>query len=254
MGAFRRRAHEVSEDAGLREDQLGQVADSWAAGGSNAGVRSLQPRVIRIMIARAKPQIQNKGRTFVLRAMLRRSCCFAAASLFLLPSVFWGQDARNVPPLQALTAQEKEKQAFKTFALRQFVEVDSKTTNGAAAVLRVFVPAGEGAAPHVHSREDEVFEVVRGHYRFRHGEHEVDAPVGTIVFMPRGIPHLYRNIANEPGEHVLTLIPGGLENMFREVSSSNLELPRDIDKYAEIALKYGVTLLPPTALQLSSGP
>lgn len=189
----------------------------------------------------------------MFEASLRRNYFLIAASLFILPTVSLGQDKQNAHQRQAYSSQEKEKQAFKMLALRHFVEVDSKNTNGAVAVLRVFVPAGEGAAPHLHSREDEVFEVVRGHYRFRHGEHEVDAPAGTIVFMPRGIPHTFRNVGNEPGEHVLTVIPGGLENMFREISANNLDLPRDIDKYAKIALKYGITLLPPTALPLSSG-
>lgn len=189
----------------------------------------------------------------MFRTALWRGSFLVAASLFMLPTLSLGQDKQNVHQRKALSSQEKEKQAIKMLALRHFVEVDSKETNGVVAVLRVFVPAGEGAAPHLHSREDEVFEVVRGHYRFRHGDHEVDAPPGAIVFMPRGIPHTFRNVGNEPGEHILTVIPGGLENMFREISAANLELPRDIDKYAKIALKYGITLLPPTALPLSSG-
>lgn len=189
----------------------------------------------------------------MLKVSLRMINFVIAASLLILPTVSLGQDKQNVHQIHAHASQDKEKQAFKMLALRHFVEVDSKNTNGVVAVLRVFVPAGEGAAPHIHSREDEVFEVVRGHYKFRHGDHEVDAPVGTIVFMPRGIPHTFRNVSNEPGEHVLTIIPGGLENMFREISINNLELPRDIDKYAKLALKYGITLLPPTALPLSGG-
>jgi mannose-6-phosphate isomerase-like protein (cupin superfamily) len=152
---------------------------------------------------------------------------------------------------QVLTPEEKERQAFQMLALRMFVEVDSDDTNGAVAVVRVFVPPGAGAAPHVHSREDEVFEVVRGHYRFRHGDQEVDAPVGTILFLPRGIPHTFRNVSDEPGEHTVTLVPGGLEKMFRETSTNNIQLPRDAAKNEAIALKYGVTLLPPSSLPLS---
>lgn len=184
---------------------------------------------------------------------LRRIHVLIVASLLISPTVSLGQDKQNVRQLNAHSSQDKEKQAFKTFALRHFVEVDSKDTNGVVSVLRVFVPAGAGAAPHLHSQRDQVFEVVRGHYRFRNGEREVDAPAGTIVFMPRGIPYTYRNVGNEPGEHILTNIPGGLENMFREISTNNLELPRDIEKYATIARKYGITLLPPTALPLSGG-
>ena len=51
------------------------------------------------------------------------------------------------------------------------------------------------------------------------------------MFMPRGIPHVFRNLSDEPGEHVLTLIPGGLEKLFREVSAAQIQLPRDKAKY-----------------------
>jgi quercetin dioxygenase-like cupin family protein len=152
---------------------------------------------------------------------------------------------------QPLSTAQKQQEAFEFLDLRMFVEVDSDDTKGEIAVLRVFVPPGAGAAPHVHSREDEIHTVVRGHYRYRHGDEEVDAPPGTTIFMPRGIPHTFRNIGDEPGEHELTLVPGGLEKAFREVSAARLQMPRDKAKYDEISAKYGVRNLPPDSLPLS---
>jgi quercetin dioxygenase-like cupin family protein len=147
---------------------------------------------------------------------------------------------------------QKEQQAFTFLALKMFVEADSDDTKGSAAVVRVFVPPGAGAAPHVHSREDEIFTVVRGHYRFRHGDEEFDAPAGTAIFMPRGIPHTFRNVGDEPGEHVLTLVPGGVEQMFREVSAGQLQMPRDKSRYDEILAKYGMRNLPPDSMPFLS--
>jgi quercetin dioxygenase-like cupin family protein len=152
-----------------------------------------------------------------------------------------------------LSTAEKERQAFPFLAMRMFVEVDSDDTKGAVSVVRVFVPPDNGPPPHVHSREEEVHTVLRGHYRYRHGDEEVDAPPGTTIFMPRGVPHVFKNISNEPGEHLLTLIPGGMEKMFREVSAAKLQLPRDLGKLAQISGKYGLTNLPPAALPLSTG-
>jgi len=152
---------------------------------------------------------------------------------------------------QTLSTAEKEQRAFKFLDLKMFVEVDSDDTKGTVAVVRVFVPPGAGPAPHVHSREDEVQTVVRGRYQYRHGDEELDAPPGTTVFMPRGVPHVFRNVSNEPGEHVLTLVPGGLEKAFREVSAAGLQMPGDKAKYDEICAKYGLKNLPPDALPLS---
>lgn len=80
---------------------------------------------------------------------------------------------------------------------------------------------------------------------------EVDAPAGTVVFLKRGEPHTFRNISQEPGEHTVTLVPGGLENFFREVSENGVQMPRDSAKRSEIGNKYGLTHLPPAALPLS---
>jgi quercetin dioxygenase-like cupin family protein len=155
---------------------------------------------------------------------------------------------------QPVSSIQKAQQAFPFLALRVFVEVDCAATNGAVAILRIFVPPGQGAAPHVHSREDEIHTVLRGHYRYRHGNEEVEAPAGTTLFMPRGIPHTFRNIGEEPGEHLLTLLPGGLEKWFREVSAAAIQLPRDRARYDEISARYGMRSVPPESLPLSTRP
>lgn len=149
-------------------------------------------------------------------------------------------------------AAEKMGQAFPFLALKVVVEVESAATQGVVSIIRVFVPAGEGPPPHVHSREDEIHTVVRGHYRYRHGDMEIDAPAGTIIFMPRGSPHVFRNVGDEPGEHLVQFIPGGLEQMFREVSAAGVQMPRDSAKYDEISAKYGIRNLSRAELPLSA--
>ena len=181
-------------------------------------------------------------------AVIARTALLAAA--LLVPSAGKAQLASHLH--QAKAPGEKAQQAFDFLDLKMFVEVDSDDTKGAVAVVRTYVPPGAGAAPHVHSREDEVFTVVRGHYRFRHGDDEVDAPAGSTIFMPRGVPHTFRNISNEPGEHLLTLIPGGLEKLFREVSAAKFQMPRDKAKLDELNANYGLRVLPPDSLPLSS--
>ena len=150
-----------------------------------------------------------------------------------------------------LSSAQKEQQAFSFLDLKMFVEVDSDDTKGEMAVVRVFVPPGAGPAPHVHSREDEFFTVVRGRYRFRHGDEEMDGAAGSAVFMPRGIPHVFRNLSDQPGEHVLTPVPGGLEKLFREVSAAQIQMPRDKAQYDALCAKYGLRNLPPDSLPLS---
>lgn len=91
-------------------------------------------------------------------------------------------------PQAGLSSAEKERQAFPFLNLKMFIEVDSDHNSGAMGAVRVLVPPGAGPAPHVHSREDEFFTVLRGRYRFRHGDHEMEGLPGSTVFMPKGIP------------------------------------------------------------------
>ena len=184
-------------------------------------------------------------------AGITRRGAAAGVSALLFGSAGTGQAQPASHQHQTLSSSQKEQQAFKFLDLKMFVEVDSDDTKGAIAVVRVFVPPGAGPAPHVHSREDEFFTVVRGRYQFRHGDEQVDAPPGSTIFMTRGIPHVFRNVSDQPGEHVLTLVPGGLEKLFREVSAAQLQMPRDKAKYDALCAKYGLRNLSPDSLPLS---
>ena len=157
-------------------------------------------------------------------------------------------------PHQALTSEQKRQQAFPMLGRAMFIEVDSDKTNGTVAVVRVFASPkyGPPQLPRVNTREDAVVVIVRGHYRFRLGSEEIDAPTGTILFMPRGVPHLLQKIGDEPGETLLVLVPGGLEKMFREISTAQIELPRDLAKLQQIAAKYGVKGVPPESMPFSN--
>ncbi|MGC4081968.1 MAG: cupin domain-containing protein [Vicinamibacterales bacterium] len=188
----------------------------------------------------------------IRRSATRRSFLLAAGAA-AIASAAAAQTRPGNGEHRMLSSAEKEKQAFPFLTLRMFVETSSEDTKGTLSIVRVFVPAGDGPPPHVHSREDEIHTVVRGHYRYRHGDTEMDAPAGTVIFLPRNIPHVFRNVGAESGEHLVTLVPGGMEKMFREVSDARLQLPRDVARLNEIYAKYGLTNLPPAALPLSTG-
>ena len=194
----------------------------------------------------------RKGNSDVRKSPTRRDVLIAAgaAPFVTAAAALARQDHREHP---SLSSAEKEKQAFPFLTLKMFIETSSEDTKGVVSIVRIFVPAGDGPPPHIHSREDEIHTVVRGHYRYRHGDTEVDAPAGTVIFMPRNIPHVFRNVGTEPGEHLLTLIPGGMEKMFREASDARVQMPRDVAKLTEIYARYGLTNLSPESLPLATG-
>src|SRR5207244_2530636 len=71
--------------------------------------------------------------------------------------------------------------------------------------------------PHVHKHHDEVFYIVQGSFSFVIGHDPVEAPEGTLVFVPRSTRH---GFTVEPGSRALLfIIPGGLEGFFRDLGA-----------------------------------
>jgi quercetin dioxygenase-like cupin family protein len=90
-------------------------------------------------------------------------------------------------------------------------------TGGAFALVDTTGPAGMQAPPHVHSREEETFQVLEGEVAFTvAGVTAVGRP-GTIVHIPRGVPHAFRVVS--PTARFQNLIsPAGFEDFFRALS------------------------------------
>jgi mannose-6-phosphate isomerase-like protein (cupin superfamily) len=139
-------------------------------------------------------------------------------------------------------------QWISAFGLRMKLEVTTASTGGAMSATRVISPPNGGPPAHIHSREDEVFLILRGHYRFwQKGVVAIDAPAGTVVQQRKGMIHQYRNVGNEEGEHILICLPGGLEELFVRVAHEKLVVPRDMTRVVELSAQYGVTYYPSIA-------
>jgi len=51
----------------------------------------------------------------------------------------------------------------------------------------------------------------------RMGDEEFEAPAGSFVFQPRGIPHTFRS-SGDGAKVVLLVVPSGFEGFFRALS------------------------------------
>ena len=59
-------------------------------------------------------------------------------------------------------------------------------------------PAGFGSVLHIHHTEDSGFFILRGRMRVRCGETDIEAGPEAFVFLPRGVPHAFKVVSNEP--------------------------------------------------------
>lgn len=121
--------------------------------------------------------------------------------------------------------------------------IDGQDSAGAVTVIEQANPPGVGVPLHVHTREDEVWHVISGSVEFEVGGRKVVAGAGDTVFGPRGVPHSTLVVGNTPARVLLTIVPGGLEEMFDQLSELGNDGPPDLGRVAEICGRYGISFV-----------
>jgi quercetin dioxygenase-like cupin family protein len=127
--------------------------------------------------------------------------------------------------------------------------LDGKATNGQLMVGRFDVSEGEAPPYHKHTREDEVFMLIKGTALLWLDDEEMELSEGGIVFLPKNIPHAYR-ITSKKADLLMINTPAGIEGMFRH-SGRDKATPRPEgfeiapERMAEGADMYGQVILGP---------
>ena len=129
------------------------------------------------------------------------------------------------------------------------VLLDSAATDGQLAVGRFSVAKGEAPPYHMHTREDEIFMLIKGTALLWSGDQEMELSEGGIVYLPKNVPHGYR-ITSDTADLLMICTPGGIEGMFRhagrDMSTARPEgFEISKDRMAEAADMYGQIILGP---------
>ncbi len=96
-------------------------------------------------------------------------------------------------------------------------------TGGSLGFLKQTIAPKSGPPLHVHPAEDELFYVLKGDFKVELGDKIMDAPAGTVMFVPRGTAHTFQNAGSEPGEFLVAVVPGGFEGMMVERQGADAE-------------------------------
>jgi mannose-6-phosphate isomerase-like protein (cupin superfamily) len=105
--------------------------------------------------------------------------------------------------------------------------LDSTETEGRLAIVEHTIAPGVLAAPmHRHEREDEYSFVLEGRVGAIFDGIEVYATVGDFVRKPRGEWHTFWNAGDGPLRILEIITPGGLEELFRLMGST--DAPSDL--------------------------
>src|SRR5712692_1591827 len=136
-------------------------------------------------------------------------------------------------------------------SLMSFI-ADRDDTGGQFAFFEVTSPKGDGPPLHIHRDTDESLYIIEGVYTFLVGDERIEAPAGTFVFLPRGIPHTFQ-VASETARALGIVTPGGFEGYFKAMGEPARELvlpapPQgapDIARMTALSAKYGADVVGP---------
>jgi mannose-6-phosphate isomerase-like protein (cupin superfamily) len=128
------------------------------------------------------------------------------------------------------------------------IKTDSRNTNGALTVMEFQQAPRTGPPLHIHTREDEVWWVLEGSFRFKAGDAMFGLSEGDMAFGPRGTPHCYQNLGDAPGRLLVITAPAGVEQFFADFAERPPG-PADLEVLNAVALASGVEFVgPPLAV------
>lgn len=123
-------------------------------------------------------------------------------------------------------------------------------TGGALGLVEGIFYQGFGPPLHIHHHEDEGMLVLDGEIRFRQGSEEFIAGPGTLVWVPREVPHAFK--VTSPSARALVIVtPGGFEQMFVEGGVPARDMPEpptqsyDPEAARALAAKFGFDVVGP---------
>ncbi len=104
------------------------------------------------------------------------------------------------------------------------------------------VEPGVGIPPHIHTKEDEIFRVIKGQIEIMVDGKTTILNEGDMAFAPKEIPHSWKVVGTEKAKMITSAFPAGIENMFKELAKLPAG-PPDFEKVSEICAKHGISFV-----------
>lgn len=116
-------------------------------------------------------------------------------------------------------------------ATRPRVKVGPHAGSRLIGMLESEIPPGGGFPGHVHDEYEEVFYVLEGEIEYRLDDAWLTADAGSVVFIPPGRVHAFRNAGARPARHLAIASPADAVTMIEELAAAP-------DRSAEILSHY----------------
>ena len=130
---------------------------------------------------------------------------------------------------------------FRAFGEEVTVHLSGKDTDGQFTMWTEVTPPGGGPPPHYHLNDDEWFFPLEGRVEFFKDNSWTEVPMGTTVFMPKGVVHAFRNPGDTPLKMLIHTTPSGFETFFARCAEEfSKPGPPDMARIIEISAEHGI--------------
>ena len=122
-------------------------------------------------------------------------------------------------------------------------------TGGSIMLFEETVPAGTMSTFHLHHDSDEVAYVLSGEVTFKIGDVVAVGGPGTCAFMPRGVPHAWKNTGAESGRVLFLYTPARAGGLLEEQQRTDRTFASMDEREAtELRQRHGWEIVGPSPL------
>ena len=140
--------------------------------------------------------------------------------------------------LQPVIATPAAAECIRPFGIDMKVLLGAEHTGGTFSAIVGELKPGEGPPPHLHRDREEYFYVLEGTYSLAVDGKESTIGPGTLVFVPRGTVHTFKNISATTGKLLEWTIPGENGDYFRAMHEMETNGGFNPEKFAEINQRF----------------
>ena len=123
------------------------------------------------------------------------------------------------------------------------VRISSRETGGDYCVCEMTTLPGDGVPLHVHDRDAEFYYVLEGIYEFTAGAESFVAGAGSMVAIPRNVPHSFRNSGTAAARALMIFRPGGFDELLDELRQAAVTGTVTASQRQAVLAKWGIKFL-----------
>ncbi|MBT8183178.1 MAG: cupin domain-containing protein [Eudoraea sp.] len=166
--------------------------------------------------------------------------------LALIPRLLQSQNSNadqfNTSSVKPKIIKDSEGNILNVIGDIQTHKISGKDTDNQIVEWTNDVAPGTGIPPHIHTKEDEIFRVIKGKVELMVGGEKTVLEPGDVAYAPKNIVHSWKIIGTEKASMCTSAFPAGIEIMFEELGKLPPG-PPDFGKVTEICSKYGISFV-----------